>query len=38
MVHQRFLVRYNWKPGDLGFWDNRVTMHLVVVDSPRSTD
>ena len=32
MVDQRFLVRYNWKAGDLGFWDNRATMHLVVID------
>ena len=32
MVDQKFLVRYNWKVGDLGFWDNRATMHLVVVD------
>lgn len=26
------LVRYSWKAGDLGFWDNRATMHLVVID------
>ena len=32
MVDQRLLVRYNWKAGDLGFWDNRATMHLVVID------
>jgi alpha-ketoglutarate-dependent taurine dioxygenase len=32
MVDQRFLVRYNWNAGDLGFWDNRATMHLVVID------
>jgi taurine dioxygenase len=32
MVDQKYLVRYNWKAGDLGFWDNRATMHLVVID------
>jgi taurine dioxygenase len=32
MVDQRFLVRYNWKAGDLGFRDNRATTHLVVID------
>jgi taurine dioxygenase len=25
-------VRYHWKAGDLGFWDNRVTQHSVVQD------
>jgi taurine dioxygenase len=32
MVHQKYLVRYHWKAGDLGIWDNRATMHFVVVD------
>jgi alpha-ketoglutarate-dependent taurine dioxygenase len=32
MIHQKYLVRYNWREGDLGFWDNRATMHFVVVD------
>jgi taurine dioxygenase len=32
MVHQKYLVRYRWKAGDLGIWDNRATMHFVVVD------
>jgi len=32
MVDQKYLVRYNWKAGDLGIWDNRATMHLVVFD------
>ena len=32
MVDQKYLVRYNWNAGDLGFWDNRATMHLVVID------
>jgi alpha-ketoglutarate-dependent taurine dioxygenase len=27
-----FTVRYHWHPGDLGFWDNRVTQHSVVGD------
>jgi taurine dioxygenase len=32
MVHQKYLVRYRWDAGDLGIWDNRATMHFVVVD------
>jgi alpha-ketoglutarate-dependent taurine dioxygenase len=32
MINQKYLVRYNWNTGDLGFWDNRATMHFVVVD------
>jgi len=32
MISQKFLVRYNWNTGDLGFWDNRATMHFVVID------
>jgi taurine dioxygenase len=32
MISQKYLVRYNWHAGDLGFWDNRATMHFVVVD------
>jgi alpha-ketoglutarate-dependent taurine dioxygenase len=32
MVHQKYLVRYSWNTGDLGIWDNRATMHFVVVD------
>ncbi len=27
-----YVVRYHWQPGDLGFWDNRVTQHAVVGD------
>jgi alpha-ketoglutarate-dependent taurine dioxygenase len=27
-----YTVRYHWKQGDLGFWDNRVTQHSVVRD------
>jgi alpha-ketoglutarate-dependent taurine dioxygenase len=32
MVDQKYTVRYNWNAGDLGIWDNRATMHLVVID------
>jgi taurine dioxygenase len=32
MVRQEFLVRYRWDEGDLGFWDNRSTMHYAVSD------
>lgn len=32
MTKHEFLVRYHWKAGDLGFWDNRSTMHYVVND------
>lgn len=27
-----FVVRYHWRAGDLGFWDNRSTQHAVVGD------
>ena len=32
MTRQEFLVRYRWDEGDLGFWDNRSTMHHAVGD------
>jgi taurine dioxygenase len=32
MISQKYLVRYHWTTGDLGFWDNRATMHFVVID------
>jgi alpha-ketoglutarate-dependent taurine dioxygenase len=32
MTRQEFLVRYRWNEGDLGFWDNRSTMHYAVSD------
>jgi taurine dioxygenase len=32
MTRQEFLVRYRWDEGDLGFWDNRSTMHHAVSD------
>jgi len=28
----KFTVRYHWRAGDLGFWDNRATQHSVVGD------
>jgi len=27
-----YVVRYRWEEGDLGFWDNRTTMHYAVRD------
>jgi taurine dioxygenase len=32
MTRQEYLVRYSWEAGDLGFWDNRTTMHYAVMD------
>lgn len=37
-VQPEFLCRRRWKEGDIGFWDNRCTMHYAVADyadSPR---
>ena len=31
-VQDRFVVRYHWGEGDIGFWDNRGTQHSVVGD------
>jgi taurine dioxygenase len=31
-VRPEFIVRYHWKAGDVGFWDNRSTQHAVVGD------
>lgn len=31
-VKPEFTVRYHWKAGDVGFWDNRTTQHSVVGD------
>jgi alpha-ketoglutarate-dependent taurine dioxygenase len=28
----KYTVRYHWRAGDLGFWDNRATQHSVVGD------
>ncbi|MNT65843.1 Alpha-ketoglutarate-dependent taurine dioxygenase [compost metagenome] len=27
-----FSVRWRWQPGDIAFWDNRVTQHYAVDD------
>jgi taurine dioxygenase len=27
-----YTVRYHWRAGDIGFWDNRATQHSVVGD------
>lgn len=32
MIEQKYLVRYRWQAGDLAIWDNRATMHNVVID------
>jgi alpha-ketoglutarate-dependent taurine dioxygenase len=32
MATPEYLVRYRWKAGDLGFWDNRTTMHYAITD------
>jgi len=31
-VRPEFTVRYHWREGDIGFWDNRATQHSVVGD------
>jgi taurine dioxygenase len=32
MTTPEYVVRYRWEEGDLGFWDNRTTMHYAVYD------
>ncbi len=32
MTKPEYVVRYRWDEGDLGFWDNRTTMHYAVRD------
>ena len=32
MTTPEYIVRYRWEEGDLGFWDNRTTMHYAVGD------
>ena len=32
MTTPEYVVRYRWEEGDLGFWDNRTTMHYAVHD------
>jgi taurine dioxygenase len=31
-VRPEYTVRRHWSPGDVGFWDNRTTQHMVVGD------
>src|SRR4029077_1027975 len=31
-VKPEYTVRYHWGTGDIGFWDNRATQHMVVGD------
>lgn len=30
--NERFTVRYHWRPGSIGIWDNRCTAHYVLND------
>ncbi len=32
MATPEYVVRYRWNQGDLGFWDNRTTMHYAIGD------
>jgi alpha-ketoglutarate-dependent taurine dioxygenase len=32
MATPEYVVRYRWNEGDLGFWDNRTTMHYAIGD------
>ena len=32
MATPEYVVRYRWEEGDLGFWDNRTTMHYAIGD------
>jgi alpha-ketoglutarate-dependent taurine dioxygenase len=32
MATPEYVVRYRWEAGDLGFWDNRSTMHYAITD------
>jgi taurine dioxygenase len=32
MATPEYVVRYPWEEGDLGFWDNRTTMHYAIGD------
>jgi len=32
MTTPEYVVRYRWEEGDLGFWDNRTTMHYAIHD------
>jgi len=32
MATPEYVVRYQWNEGDIGFWDNRTTMHYAIGD------
>ncbi len=32
VASERFTVRYHWRPGSIGIWDNRCTSHYVLND------
>jgi taurine dioxygenase len=32
MATPEYVVRYRWEAGDIGFWDNRTTMHYAIDD------
>jgi taurine dioxygenase len=32
MTSPEYVVRYQWDEGDIGFWDNRTTMHYAIGD------
>jgi len=32
MTQYEYVCRYRWRPGTLGFWDNRATMHYGIYD------
>jgi alpha-ketoglutarate-dependent taurine dioxygenase len=32
MTQYEYICRYRWRPGTLGFWDNRATMHYGIYD------
>jgi len=32
MAQPEYVVRYRWEAGDIGFWDNRTTMHYAITD------
>jgi len=32
IARPEFTVRHRWRPGDVAFWDNRLTSHYAVAD------
>jgi taurine dioxygenase len=32
VVKPEYTMRWRWRPGDVAFWDNRVTQHYAVDD------